>query len=210
MTPFVLITKWNILSEHSLLECCLILVRWILTGNFFGASWFLVALMIGIPTIFYLSKWISNKWILAVTLLINILIVLQCGYGNGCKPIELFRKLMSYVIGTELEYTFLVSLFWIAVGKWFAEKNIRIKSIYLYIGLLSSMMCLFIENLFIDRNNLAFRHDLYISLIPLCVFLTLIVGGNKNNDKKCKGSTKSFNDTLLYTLYFKKFHTLPA
>lgn len=200
LTPFVLITKWNILSEHSLLECCLILVRWILTGNFFGASWFLVALMIGVPTIFYLSKWISNKWLLAVTLLINILIILQCGYGNGCKPIELFRTLMSQIIGTELEYTFLVALFWIAIGKWFAEKNIRIKSIYLCIGLLSSMICLFIENMLMDRNNLAFRHDLYISLIPLCIFITLIVGEIKVTIKNAKVLRNL--STIIYCVHY--------
>ncbi len=186
LAPFVLITKWDILSSYSLLKILVFIVRGFLTGTFFGASWFLIALMIGVPTIFFIAKWISNKWLFVITLFINLAIVFQCGYGNGCKPIELFRILMLHITGTSLEYTFLVSLFWIVVGKWFAESNIKINSIHLYMWCAISMVCLFLENKLMDRNGLAFRHDLYISLIPLCMVITLIVGNIKITIKNAK------------------------
>lgn len=208
LSPFVLTIKWDTLTSHGPLVMIFYIIRSILTGNFFGASWFLVALLIGVPMIFYLSKWLSTNWLLFATLIINICIVLQCGYGKGCTPIELFRTLMSKTLGTGLEFTFLVSLFWIAVGKWFAETFIRIRNIFLYIGCVISMICLYLENKFVDNYDCAFRHDLYVSLIPLCMFLILIMGGGKSRGESRKDSKKFINVNLLSSLHDKRLYSL--
>lgn len=76
LSPFVLIIKWDLLSSHGPLVIISCIIRGIPMGIFFGASWLFVALMIGVPVVLYLSKWLlasrmSLKYSMKVVLCIG-------------------------------------------------------------------------------------------------------------------------------------------
>lgn len=175
-----MLIEWDILTSHGSVIMAIDILRRVIVGNFFGASWFLVALITGVPIIFYLSQRLSNKNLLIITLLINILTVIQCGYGRGCGAIVLmFRSFMSQIVGTSLEFTFFVALFWISVGKYLSETKLTFDKLYLLLGIITCSIGLFFENYYIDKFKLAYRHDLYLTLIPLCILIILYIGRSK-------------------------------
>lgn len=200
--PVNIILSWNSLMVDGIVLMPLYLLRKILFTGMFGASWFLMALIYGIPIIFYLSKFLSNKYILLITFVLNVIVVFQSSYANVFEGAIRFRELSLAVLGTNLEFSFLVALLWIEIGKLLAEhiSEIKISSVWLSIMVVFLIVLLFFENKFIDENNLAIRHDTYFMLIALCPLVFILCSRFQINLKYSYQLRKL--STVLYCMHF--------
>ena len=168
----------------------------------FGASWFLMALIYGIPVVFYLSKFLSNKYILLITFVLNVIVVFQSSYANVLEGAIRFRELSSAVLGTNLEFTFIVALFWLGIGKLLAEhiSEIKMSNMWLSILVVISVVLLFFENKLIDENSFAVRHDTYIMLMALCPLIFILFSRLQINLKFSYQLRKL--STIIYCMHF--------
>lgn len=200
--PVNLVLSWNSLVADGIIWMPLYLLRKVIFTGMFGASWFLVALIYGIPVIYYLSKFLSNKWIILITGVLNAIVILQCSYANAFDGAILLREISYVYLGCNLEFSFIVALFWIGIGKLLAEhlSEIKVTNLWLCIMAVASMVLLFLENKFIDDNKFAFRHDTYFMLMALCPLIFILCSRIKIN-LKCSYQLRKLS-TILYCMHF--------
>lgn len=135
----------------------------------FRASWYLMALNIGMC----LSLLLAHKLTARLQLLLTLpFYLLCCLFTNYYGMAELSGDLMigynAYIfVFRSLVNSFPVSLFWIACGRWFAEKKASSPK-YRSILMLFSSFFLIAEHLIVSRLGLQKGNDCYIMLIPIC------------------------------------------
>lgn len=135
----------------------------------FRASWYLMALNIGMC----LSMLIARKLTAMLQLILTLPIYLLCClFTNYYGAAELSGDLMvgynAYIfVFRSLANSFPVSLFWIACGRLFAEKKVKSPK-HQRILLLFSSVLLIAEHLIVNRLGLQNGNDCYIMLIPVC------------------------------------------
>lgn len=141
-------------------------------GSTFPASWYIMALIIGITIIYIVSNKlnINNYITLIISFIIYIICCLNSNYANlEILNIHFFKSYNS----------FLVSFIWIVIGKSFAEnenklctQNMRI----IAVKLLISLVLLYIESFYINKFKLCSNsNDCYIFLIPVSLYIFKII-----------------------------------
>lgn len=149
-----------------------------LQGSMFTGSWFIVALVLAVVIIYLASKKISPWVLLLLTAPIYALCCFSSNYF-GLLPESSF--LVSFfcgyerVLGTAFYTSLPAALFWVAVGNFFAKKEICLKNLYLYIAFAISVILIVTERYFIVRYNLENTDDGYFSLMILSPLLFLII-----------------------------------
>lgn len=174
LLPITIYIRKEIYFSGGFLENIFIILKSFLFGSTFVASWFIAATIIGVLIIYLLSKLLKNNYLVfSFSLFAFCIVTLTSSYDNVIAETFISAAIDHYVdIFGGLVCSFPASLFWIFIGKLFAEKKIKIKSVSLLILLIfCSCIALFIEWRFVISLNGTYNNDSYFMLAPLCVLL---------------------------------------
>lgn len=157
------------------------LIRDFLFGSTFQSSWYIVALITGFTIVLFLSDKISQSAIVIIGVILYIPSLLSSNYEFILESFDGLR-----IAGEHLSKVFLlpcrnfsVSILYIAIGKYLAEKNYEGKTKQYTITFLLSFSALVLEFLVLNFSKVRIQDtDCYIALpfaaYYLCkVFLTL-------------------------------------
>ena len=145
-------------------------------GSTFVASWFISALVIGTAIIFLLSRKLNNCLLLIIGALVFAVVAMRSSYVfviNDFKGLVSVIKSYERIMNSPVN-SFPASIFWIVLGKVFADGfRIKIKPSAI-LALLSSAL-LFVEWILIKNHTGKFENDFYFMLAPVCVALFSIL-----------------------------------
>ena len=176
LMPVTLYIRQQLFIHNGVLENISNIIKSIFFGSTFIASWFIMATIIGVLIIYLLSIWLKNDYIvLCISAVAFCLVTLQSSYTSLID-----NTLVSVVINKYIDLfgglvcSFPASLFWIFIGKMFAENKIKLNSIYvLFFLIVCSSVFLFVEWRTVIYLNGTYANDSYFMLAPLCVFIFL-------------------------------------
>lgn len=176
LLPFtVKIKKW--FTDDSMFENIRIIVKGILFGSTFRASWFITALVIAVVIVFFMSKKLSSRSILLISLLIYGMVCLRSGYLpilNQNETVKNFIIFYEKYFSTPYN-SFPAALFWVACGKAFAEKTFNTKTKTAVFFTVISAVLLFAECQLSYTLTKSIKNDCYFMLVPLCISLFCII-----------------------------------
>ena len=149
-------------------------------GSTFVASWFIMALIIGVTVIFFASKKLSNKTLVIIGIVLFVLICLRSSYMFLFKdfPLGILEAVVHYenVMNSPVN-SFPAGIFWIICGKMFADgcfKRFKIKESSIILA--ASLGLLLTEWLLLKHFSGNFNKDFYLMLAPcsIAIFNILI------------------------------------
>ncbi len=144
-------------------------------GDGFLASWFIMATVIATVIVYLLCMKLNTYLVLVLTGITNIFCCLVSGYMELLPTVEKIYRVLDPMIGN-IRLNFVVALFWVAVGKAFAEGKIKIHPIIAAAGaFISAHLLDFEADYTLKRYEAEFSRDCYFMLIPLCIFLFAIL-----------------------------------
>lgn len=168
-------------NYSSMLIKVLNLIRSILFSNTWGASWFVMASILSVNIVFFLSRKLSNKQILIIAIGAYIISLLSSSYYG------LFVQLLDYrfhnlfiliCMAFHPANSFIIALIYIVLGKYIAENERVLVSTYSSISLFAILLIVLIlgciEVYWIKwsvKSNDAF---LFLPLFSFILFLLLI------------------------------------
>lgn len=177
LSPIILVEKKSYFLSQGITGVINLVLNFFI-GSTFTASWFFSALIIATIIVFFVSRKVNNLGLVIIFGIIYALISIRSAYLPFFGDFKLGLKLMEYyemVLNSPVQ-SFPAGLFWISVGKLFADGfKINMKPSIIIAS--SSAVLLFIEWFFISRvtspslNNA----DYYIFLAPLCISLFNII-----------------------------------
>jgi surface polysaccharide O-acyltransferase-like enzyme len=156
----------------------------LLFNSTFRASWYLMALNVGICLSLLVYKKLTAKQQLLVTLPVYLICCLSTNYFALVeKSSYVMAGYQAYIfVFRSIANSFPASLFWIAWGRWFAERGEKpIKKLPLTLGI--SSVLLVVEHVAVAWLDWQNGNDSYIMLIPFCVAMFGIVKNIKNQKK---------------------------
>lgn len=156
--------------EVSLLSGFADMVRGFVFGSTWIASWFLMAQVLGVFLVFSLSPIIGDKMMLFIGFVLYIICCLASNYGNLFGNSCWIIKMRNAYPG-DIYNSFPVSVFWIAVGKMFVQRQFLSNRKKLLAVTLVSIVLLYAEYFTITYLRASYANDCYIMLIPVCIFL---------------------------------------
>ena len=184
--------------SNGIIENILNIIRSILFGSTFAASWFITATIIGAFIIYWLSRLLKNDiWVFIISLFAFCVVSLSSSYETVIADTFLGTAIdtYNYIFGG-LVCSFPAAIFWIFIGKLFAEQKLKIESFGLLILLvICAGVALFVEWKFVMSLDGSYNNDSYFMLAPLCVLLFLCV--EKIEPKHWK-----------YSVYFRRLSTV--
>lgn len=157
--------------QHGLTQGILTIISNFFLGSTFIASWYIMGLIIGIPIIYLLSKFI-NKWLLCtITLALNVYCVLLTNYGQTVVGKLLWSWTQNHFFGYSPYLSFIVGLLWLMIGKLFADGDLKAlvnKRSKYFVGLF--LVLLYFEEYGTYKAASSLYTDCFFMLIPLCTF----------------------------------------
>lgn len=176
LLPITVYLRRNIWFSNSFFENVLIILKSIFFGSTFVASWFITATVIGSLIIYFLSKTLKNDFIvLLFSVIAFCFVTITSSYKSVIANTFLIVVIDKYIdFFGGLVCSFPAAIFWIFLGKIFAEEKIKIKSTGLLIILtICSCIALFVEWKFVISLDGSYNNDSYFMLAPLCILLFL-------------------------------------
>lgn len=150
----------------------LIFARNLLLNSTFRGSWFIMALMLAIPLVYFLSRRLSTWWVLLPGLCCYVPLTLLSNYYHYL-PVQgrnAFDWLFSHL--GYIHNSFLVAIVFCALGKLIAEHEERLRRVsrgWLIVALGLVIVASIVEVL----SHRAYFGDLYFMLLPATVVLML-------------------------------------
>lgn len=137
----------------------------------FRSSWYIVALCTAMTIVYYITKKISNKTLLALSVPIYLLYCLFSNYYNLLARFDCWVDFCMAYKGTFITLcnNFPVAFIWLVLGKMFAEKEITLSPKTSWFLLVISIILLIAEQVIILYFDLAAATDCYICLVPVCI-----------------------------------------
>ena len=180
LLPIIIVSRgW---FTNSVIEGLILFARGFLFSSTFFASWYIMASIIGISIIVFLSKYVNNKVLFIISLILYLFCCLTSNYRNLLMQFESISDFVNLYtkILTNPYNSFPVSLIWITFGKFIAEKDYKISNHKLTIFFIISFLLLYIERFITNRFDLSSADtDCYIMLCPVCFLFMLILGKSK-------------------------------
>ena len=169
--------------EEGIFKGLLYSVRGLIFGSTFRASWYIMALVISVSIIYFLSKKISNIVILILSSLVYVVCCLTSNYYNLVEMSSLsFLCSASDKVFGGMSTSFCSALFWIVIGKIFVEKNcVCLKRKALALCTVAGCISLFAEYKILEIFVKPTVNDTYFSLMFVCpcIFSLLLLLKNK-------------------------------
>lgn len=176
LLPITVYVRKELWFSNGLLANILSVLKSFLFGSTFVASWFITATVTGVLIIYFLCKLLQNDYLVFfISFFAFCVVTLASSYEYVIADTFVFAVIDRYIdIFGELVCSFPAALFWVFIGKLFAEQKIKINSISLFILLiLCSCIALFVEWKFVISLDGTYNNDSYFMLAPLCVLLFL-------------------------------------
>lgn len=140
----------------------------------FIASWYITASVLGVFIIFLLSKKLSTPVLLVITTIAFCLVTIFSSYQTLLSRNPFVFKIIHWyttLLGSPV-FSFPAALFWLFIGKCFAEDKIKEKSTKFIVGLIIiSAIGLYTEWSFVRIHFGSLNNDSYFMLAPLCIGL---------------------------------------
>lgn len=155
----------------------LLIIKNILFGSTFLASWYLMALIIGIVLVYFGSEWFGNSFVLLIGLIFYLICCAMSNYGTITYNWKIIQIIRIIAPNPTVFNSFPVGLLWIIIGKMAANgsKFWYTLTRYKKIGVLFSVLLLLGESLIVKKLGCAIANDCYLMLIPLCTFLFMYI-----------------------------------
>lgn len=176
-----------------------VLKKWIIAvlfGSTWMASWYIQATIIGTLLVLLLSRIFKPRTVIIVGLFCYAICCLSSNYLGMFSEDNVLYKLNSV---TSITGTFLASLLWIAIGKWFADGNKIGLRYHVKIALiLISFLGVVLENICTIYLDFQITSDAFFLLIPLIwVGTDIIIHYDNRNSVRNEKILRNFS-TLLY------------
>lgn len=170
----------------SILKGVFLFIQSFLFNSTFRASWYLMALNIGMCIILWLSKKLSAEKIVVLMLPIYMLCCISTNYygvlQHNYSLLKIYHVYITYF--RSISNSFPAALFWLALGRMIAERENTADNKKKGILVISiSSVLLILEYCFVKQFNLQNGDDAYIMLIPLCVSAFLLIKAVPWNSK---------------------------
>ena len=150
-------------------------LRSAVVADVFIGSWYLVSSMFSAWLVFLLSKKLKTKWVLLIAFIIYVPCVLTSAYAN-LMPSGLISGIKT-VFGAYLSITIFGGVFFVALGKFIAEKFEKISRIipkWVSFALFIVFFALyFLEMILLKNNGVLGYTDSSFLLIPVAFFLVV-------------------------------------
>lgn len=153
-------------------------IRDTLFSSSFSGSWYLVAMVYSIVLVYFLSKKVSNIWLILLGLLFYIGSVLASSYYGLIEN----TVVESFILDYEFLFSswfngFPASLIYIVIGKIIAEKELKIRKMtnLLHIFTVIGLVLMIIEMNILRHFQIVRANDAFISLIPFSIFLFISI-----------------------------------
>lgn len=172
MSPFVVATHlgwFNQGLDHALFE----IVKNIILG-FFPASWFILASAVAVPLVYILSRRFSNIILIFIAIIFYVPCLLTSNYAGLFFDTASITDFNSNVF--RVFFTFPVAMIWVTIGKILSEKPITIRRSCLCALILVSLCVYAMEWLLIERLSWSASSDVFLTSIPLCTLLFVVIG----------------------------------
>ena len=176
LLPITLYMRWDAYFSNGVFENILTILKSVLFGSTFVASWFISATVIGVLIVFGVSKLVKKDWIVFLfSLLVFCIVTLASSYNALIADTFISAAIDTYIrIFGNLVCSFPAAIFWVFIGKLFAEQKLRMRSLWLLILLtVCSCVALFVEWRFVMSLDGSYNNDSYFMLAPLCILLFL-------------------------------------
>lgn len=169
----------------------------------FRASWYIMALVIGVLIIYYSSRVLNDKIVIIFSLILYCLCCAVTSYQNIFLNEEL-HKLLSFYPG-RIQYSFPVALIWIYIGKYFSEINVRHNpdlqsKRQSVLFLVFCLILLLAEHLAIQNTVGIQENEEYFMLVPTCILLFKLLLSINITWKH--GKEISIISTITYCVHF--------
>lgn len=178
------------------------LLKSFLFASTFVASWYIIATVIGTLVVVFLSRYINNKLLFAITLMLHICISIWSAHYPLVAGVDFIN---AFTTGYKSLFltpwgSFPVSLFWIVCGKCFADGTIDLKKGFSIAMLVLSAIGIYAEWL-LSKTVTGIRNcDSLIFLAPLCIAtFSIIKKINVKSEKNTVSLRKS--STIIYALH---------
>ncbi len=172
LLPYTLYLRSDLYIARGVVRGFVHFVHSIIFSSTFAASWFITASVFGVLIIYFLSKWIRNDYIILVfSLLAFCFVTLRSSYSSiiATTPLSAFFDFYFEYFGTPA-CSFPAAIFWVFVGKCFADKKIRFSSVLSVIVLfVISCAGLFLEWRYVMTLDGSYSNDSYFMLLPVCI-----------------------------------------
>ena len=155
-------------------------VQSFLFGNTFKASWFLMASLLSIMLVWYLSQRLKPGVMLIIGLVLYLFCCMTSNYFHLCERIPYFTGFYDgYMSVFKKPYhSFPVAFVFVVIGKYLADHQAFISNRKLVWLIVISFITLLGECVLVMNNHWVSRGDCYISLLPLSVALFMMLGQN--------------------------------
>lgn len=165
----------------------------------FRASWYIMATVLGVLFVYLLSRYLGNVGVLVVGAILYVMCCITSNYGNYPVFTSVTTLIQNHY-PAPIYNSFPVAIFWVAVGKLYAENKVPVLSqMWKRILLLLSFMLLIGERYFIAKLQCSIDNDCYFLLAPVCI---LIFSLTIHSSVKIKYASKLRSySTLTYCLH---------
>ena len=161
----------------------LYLMKSFLFGSTFKASWFLIASLISITLVWYLSSRVKPAVLFAIGIILYLFCCMSTNYYYLCARIPYFSEFHhEYVsIFNDPYNSFPVALIFVIIGKYLADHSIYVSNKCLFGLIVVLFVVYFCEFYFVWKNRFALSGDSFFSLLPLSIAVFMIIGQNHVN-----------------------------
>lgn len=190
-----------------------------LFGSTFRSSWFIMALIISVTLVFFLSKRVNTVVLTICTFVVFSFVVLRSSYLPFFENNSLIFNSLSFYekLFAKPYWSFPAALIWVVLGKYFADNNLslsRWKNVILFIV---SSIFLYVEWCVLYITTESCDNDCYFFLIPTAISLFLLIKQIKPFQVVFslflrKSSTVIYalhgSLTIIFSLYFSRASTV--
>lgn len=169
LLPITLYIRREEWFSSSVAEGFIAFFRDLFFSSTFRASWFLMALLLGVLIIHALSRVMSARLIVALTLPIYVLCCLFTNYFNLTEGLGALSEVSHGLLSVFPSFanSFPAALFWLALSNLFARGQLPALKPSLCCAT-GGLILLLMEGVLVSRFHLRAEDDCYLSLILLC------------------------------------------
>lgn len=148
-------------------------VQQLFFGNVYNGAYFIVALIEGVPLVYFLSKFLSNTWLFMIGLILYLFCaVCDTYYTVAPMFVRQVADAVNLVIG-DISVSFVPAIIFIVAGKVIADNYTKISSCNLaYTGLLLILSMIFY---LMEVKNIAWGGYMLVSRIPTAILIFIFV-----------------------------------
>ena len=185
LLPFTIIVRKEWFSNGIVLGLFNCLKNTLFSSTFI-ASWYITSSIWGVIILYKASKKMNPKILTILASIIYFICCLRSSYYLRIIQFESIEKIINTfeILFVNPVFSFPVAIFWMNIGKLFADKKIKIKNNNYYFGIIISALLLYFEWIITIKNENNNDFDLYFMLAPFVIFCFIFILKHNVNIKK--------------------------